>query len=217
VANELAESANVNFPECRNYRSSPNKALVRRCLVWPALSAAVASLLACSALLPKGEGLVQSPWQSYQEAQQTLDKVVPHVTTTADIGQLRLDPASNPNITILNYSDILRRFVPSPSINANDLDRDILECIRARSACKGYEVNVRVTKRNRYGNLFLDFLNFRRKVDIVGWSFNAVILIKDDIVIYKLTGGQPAIHEHEESTNPLGPLQGIGESNLISR
>ena len=46
--------------------------------------------------------------------------------------------------------------------------------------------------------------------------FNGVILIKGDLVVYKLTGGQPVIHEYEESKNPLGPLQGIGESKLIS-
>ena len=35
----------------------------------------------------------------------------------------------------------------------------------------------------------------------------AVVLITDDVVVYKLTGGQPAIHEYEDSSNPLGPLQ----------
>ena len=175
------------------------------------------ALFGCSALLPKGEGLIDSPWQSYQEAQQTFDKIVVNTTTVADLRVLKLDPTSNPNITILNYSDILRRFVPSPSINTADLDGAVQECIRARTACKGHEINIRVIKRNRYGNFLADFLNFRRKVDIAGWSFNAVLLIKDDVVIYKLTGGQPVIHEHEETRNPLGPLQGIGESKLISR
>lgn len=68
--------------------------------------------------------------------------------------------------------------------------------------------------RNRYGSFWADMLNFTRKTDIVGWRFNAVVLITDDVVVYKLTGGQPAIHEHEESTNPLGPFQGAGERIL---
>jgi hypothetical protein len=38
--------------------------------------------------------------------------------------------------------------------------------------------------------------------------------MKGNLVVYKLTGGQPAIHEHEENKNPLGPLQGIGQSIL---
>ncbi|NDU92764.1 MAG: hypothetical protein G3I10_09205 [Ferrovum sp.] len=35
----------------------------------------------------------------------------------------------------------------------------------------------------------------------------AILLIKDNVVIYKLTGGEPAIHKNEEHLNPLGPLQ----------
>jgi hypothetical protein len=205
--------------ECSKLRNRLNqaKAYPRRRMARSALALAPILLAACSALLPRGEGFVQSPWQSYQEAQQTFDKIVPNETTAADLAPLKLDPASNPNITILNYSDVLRRFLPSPSINALDLDTGVQQCINAKSACKGYEMNIRVMKRNRYGNFFVDFLNFKRKTDIVGWSFNAVILIKNELVIYKLTGGQPAIHEHEETSNPLGPLQGIGESNLLGR
>ena len=69
-------------------------------------------------------------------------------------------------------------------------------------------------KRNRYGNFWADLFNFKRKTDIVGWRFNAVLLITGDVVVYKLTGGQPTIHEHEESNNPLGPLQSAGEAIL---
>jgi len=68
-----------------------------------------------------------------------------------------------------------------------------------------------VTRRTRYGNFLADLFNFRRKTEIVGWRFKAVVLLADDVVVYKATGGQPAIHEFEESNNPLGPLQGAGE------
>jgi len=81
--------------------------------------------------------------------------------------------------------------------------------------CRGYEIDQRSMKRDRYGNFWLDVFNFRRKIDIVGWRFNGVILMREGMVVYKLTGGQPAIHEHEESTQPLGPFQGIGESRLL--
>ena len=35
------------------------------------------------------------------------------------------------------------------------------------------------------------------------------LIIKDDLVIYKLISGQPAIQEYEEANNPLGPLQAV--------
>jgi len=107
---------------------------------------------------------------------------------------------------------VLRRFIPSPSVEASSLDAGVQECLRAATHCHGYEVDHHVLKRSRYGNFWADILNFKRKTDIVGWRFNAVLLITDDLVVYKLTGGQPAIHEHEESKNPLGPFQGAGEA-----
>ena len=176
-----------------------------------------ALLAACSALLPRGESVAESPWQNYQEAQQTFDSIVPYQTTVQDLSKLKLDPLQNANITLLNYSDVLRRFIPSPSTNIQDLDPGVQDCIKAKSACKGYEVDQKTLKRRRYGNFLADFLNFKRKVDIAGWRFNGVILIRDEIVVYKLTGGQPAIHELEESKNPLGPFQGIGETRALGR
>jgi hypothetical protein len=169
---------------------------------------AVAALAACSSLLPRAEQLTYSPWQSFAQAQQTFDHIVAHRTTVAELQQMKLDPKANPNITLLNYSDVLRRFLPSPSINSNDLDAGVQECIAAKSACEGYEFNQQVTRRKRYGNFLADLLNFHRKTDVSGWSFNGVLLIKDGVVIYKLSGGQPAIHQFEESVNPLGPFQG---------
>lgn len=176
-----------------------------------------ALLAGCGALLPRGESVAESPWQNYQEAQQAFDSIVPYRTTVEDLKKLKLDPLQYPNITLLNYSDVLRRFIPSPSTNAQDLDPGVQDCIRAKSACQGYEVDQKTLKRRRYGNFLADFLNFKRKVDVAGWRFNGVILIRDGIVVYKLTGGQPAIHELEESRNPLGPFQGIGESRMLGR
>lgn len=175
--------------------------------------AVLAAVIAgCSTLLPRSEALTDSPWQSFEEAQRAFEQIVPHKTTVADLKLMKLDPLSNPNITILNYSDVLRRFIPSPSIDASSLDAGVQECVRAATRCQGYEIDHRVLKRNRYGNFWADVFNFKRKVDVVGWRFNAVVLIADDVVVYKLTGGQPAIHEHEESDTPLGPLQGAGEA-----
>lgn len=175
---------------------------------------ALLSLAACSSMLPKAEVITIGPWHSFQDVQQVFDRIVPHKTTVADLDKLGLDPRKNPNITLLNYSDVLRRFIPSPSIDAGDLDEGVRECLRAKTACEGYEINQSSTKRIRYGNFWADFLNFKRKVDVVGWRFNGVILISNKIVVYKLTGGEPAIHEYEENSNPLGPFQGMGSSKL---
>lgn len=168
-------------------------------------------------MLPRGETVTDGPWQNFQEAQQTFDKIILHQTTAQDLKKLQLDPATNPNITILNYSDVLRLFIPSPTLNADTLDAGVQECIAAKTGCQGYSIDQRSIKRKRYGNFWADFLNFKRKVDVVGWRFSGVILIKDNVVVYKLSGGQPAIHELEENMNPLGPFQGVGGVDLLNR
>ena len=172
-----------------------------------ALILVAAAVAGCSSMLPRGEQLTYSPWNSFDEAQATFDKIEPHRTTVAELKEMKLDPKRNPNITLLNYSDILRRFLPSPSINAHDLDPGVQECIAARSQCEGYELNLQTIKRKRYGSFLADLFNFRRKTDVAGFRFNGVLLIKSGVVIYKLTGGEPAIHQYEESVNPLGPFQ----------
>ena len=177
---------------------------------------ALGLLCGCSSLLPRSELVTSSPWQSYKDARLTFEKIVPGRTTLDELKALQLDPESNPNIAILNYSDVLRRFVPSPSVSAADLDSGVRECIAAKTVCTGYEVQQRFIKRQRYGNFLADFTNFRRKVDVSGWQFNGLILLKGKTVVYKLTGGKPSILEHEETNNPLGPLQGFGESKLLN-
>ena len=166
----------------------------------------------CTSFLPKAEVITIGPWHSFQEVQAVFDKIVPDRTTVEDLKKMGLAPSVNPNITILNYSDILRRFIPSPSINAQDLDEGVKDCISAKTECIGFEIKQSMTKRARYGNFWADLLNFKRKTDVMGWSFDGVILIKNNVAVYKLSGGEPFIHQFEESRNPLGPLQDIGGS-----
>ena len=171
-----------------------------------------AFLAACASLLPRAHTSTVGPWQNYHEAQQAFNKIIPYQTTLEDLKTFKLDPGSNPNITILNYSDVIRRFIPSPSVSAEELAPGVRECILAKAACNGYEIVQSSNTRKRYGNFWADFANFKRKVEVTGWSFTGVILVKDNVVIYTLAGGQPAVFLLEENKNPLGPLQGSGES-----
>jgi hypothetical protein len=180
------------------------------------LALAALCLLACgcSALLPSSREATRSPWKSYEEAEITFDRVVPGVTTELDLANLQLDPRSNPNIAILNYSDVLMRFVPHASISVDDLDRGVRECLSAKVRCKGFAVSQSSVHRNRNGNFVADVLGFSKSTQITGWKFNGLLLIKEGVVIYKLSGGTPSIAQEEENTNPLGPVQSIGQRLL---
>lgn len=191
-----------------------NMARLRRCVAGMAV---LCLLSGCGSLLPRSQVVSDSPWQSYQEAREAFDKIIPGKTTFADLRDLQLDPEANSNMTILNYSDVLRRFVVGPSMQAGDLDAGVRECLAAKTVCNGYEVDQKMLIRQRNGNFWADFTNFHRSTGIYGWRFNGLILVKDNVVVYKLTGGQPSIKEQEENSNPLGPFQGMGKSRLLNR
>lgn len=163
----------------------------------------------CTSLLPRSEEATANGWASYQEAQQAFDKIIPGVTTMTDLRALNLDPDANANIAILNYSDVLQRFLTNQSVSLNDLDRGVVECVSAKILCRGFEVNQRLVKKRRNGNFWLDLFGFRRETHISGWQFKGLVLLKDGMVVYKLTGGQPSIQGLENSQTPLGPVQSL--------
>jgi hypothetical protein len=174
-------------------------------------AALLVSLLAgCSSLLPKSKEVTASPWQSYQDAQETFDKIIPGSTTIAELRLMSLDPGSNPNIAILNYADVLRKFMLNSSFSINELDSGVRECVNAKMGCRGFEINQSTVQKQRMGNVVFDLLGFYRETHTDGWRFSGLILIRNDIVVYKLTGGQPLIRQIDENQNPLGPVQAIG-------
>lgn len=179
-----------------------------------ALPAFAAALLldGCAALLPESKTEVRAQWNSYAEARATFDQIAPGKTTVTELKGMGIDPASSSNVTILNQSDLLRRFVVVPSLDTRMLDDGLRRCLEARDACFAYGVEQTHIDRKRNGNFFLDFLNFRRNTEITGWKFEAVIVINADTVAFKVWGGKPNIQEVESVRNPLGPLQGVGES-----
>jgi hypothetical protein len=165
----------------------------------------------CTTLLPRSKETTRGPWQSYKDAQLTFDKVIPGQTTLGELKDLKLHPDSNANIVILNYADVMRRFLPNSSVTMADLDGAVKACIDAKTACVGYEVNQKYLNKNREGDVVADVLGFHRETETTGWAFNGLVLVKSGVVIYTLTGGQPDIKQHEESTSMLGPVQGLSQ------
>jgi hypothetical protein len=94
-----------------------------------------------------------------------------------------------------------------------DMDVGIRECIAARSSCQVYEFHFAHQSQQRSGNFLLDFFNFRRSTTVSGWQFDAVVVVKDALVLFTSHGGTPQTTRVEKRTNPLGPLQSIGESS----
>ncbi len=169
-------------------------------------------LTGCAGLLPSGEAQSPKPWASFEQARGVYERIVPQHTTLADLHAMGIDPAATPNLTILSYADIVSRLVP-PSREA-PLDPGIRACLDTPAQCHGYDITQRQVQNHRVGNFWTDFFAFKRQTDTSGWRFSLIVLTVGDRVVYKTWGGQPKIEEQSVTRNPLGPLQGLGESGL---
>jgi hypothetical protein len=178
---------------------------------------AIALLTSCTALLPTSKVEVQTSWRNYAEAQALFEKITINQTRAEDLKALGIDSANVPNITLLNHADLLRRFANAPAMDVDMIDGGLRACLRKLQKCTAIEIVESHLQNERVGNFWMDFLNFRRETKISGWKFEAIFVLDDGLVVYKVWSGKPMIRELEESRNPLGPFQGVGESTLRRR
>lgn len=170
----------------------------------------------CASWLPKSR--IESPtFQNFDDARRAVEGLVPMKSDLKALNGLGFDPSKQPNTLILSYPDIIRRFAPGNVLSKSDLDPGIVTCLNARDACRGWEINVARISKARIGNFWADFFNFKRHTVSTGWRFNALILMVDNVVVYRSWGGQPSINEVEVINNPLGPLQDIGPAAVTNR
>lgn len=169
-------------------------------------------LTGCASMLPNSKQDVRSHWQDFGDAKKTFDQITPYKTDMLTVKKMGFDPFKTPNMRILNHSQVVNAVLPSPLQERVTIPQGIFDCMKAQDGCVGYYMEPSQINRNRVGNFMLDFMNFKRNTLTTGWKFGALIVIIDDTVVYKQWSGQPMIEETELRTNPLGPLQGVGES-----
>lgn len=168
-------------------------------------------LSGCGGLLPRSHQSVNVTWSNFGEAKAAFDRIEPNTTTVADLTALGFDPYTSPNTTILTYLDLIKYFMPNPSIRLEDLDPAVRDCISARDACRGFRITAGKKRSKRHGNVFAGLFNFRRRATQTGWQFTALLLAQNERITYKLWGGQPKLDSETDRRNPLGPLQGMDE------
>jgi hypothetical protein len=170
----------------------------------------------CSSWLPRARN-ESSQFKSFDEARLAIDALVPMKSDIKALTALGIDPVKQPNTTILTQADIVRRFVPSALLKREDLDPGVLACLEARDTCRGWELTATRILKARTGNFLADFTNFSRYSETTGWRFNAIILLVNDLVVFRAWGGQPNVNEREATTNPLGPLQEMGPAIITNQ
>lgn len=169
-------------------------------------------LLGCAAVLPSSKTTMTSPWKNFGDIETAYEKIIPGKTTLEDLKQMGFDPYKTPNIKILTSTDVINYFMSNPSIKKEDLDSGIQECINAKDRCRAYQINPGDKKKKREGNFWLDILRFKRQTKESGWEFKGLIIVIDNIVVYKEPiGGKPQIDLEESEKKPLGPFQELGD------
>jgi hypothetical protein len=160
-------------------------------------------------VLPSTVETTQTPFQSYVSAEDAFNQVKPFVTTARELKVRGFDPYTTPNIKVLNYLDLVPRFLPQQSMKSDDLDPAVQACLTARERCAGWLAEPSISSKDRTGNVALDVLGFERETTSTGWKASMLLLIQDGVVVYKLWSGTPSILEVKTEKKPLGPLQDL--------
>ena len=181
------------------------------CLRVIVLLASGLSLSGCASwgVLPSTVETTETPFQSYRSAEDAFNQVKPFVTTTRELKARGFDPYTTPNIKVLNYLDLLPRFLPQQSMKADDLDAAVQSCLSTREKCQGWLAEPSISSKDRTGNVALDVLGFERETTSTGWKASMLLLVQNGVVVYKLWSGTPSILEVKTEKKPLGPLQDL--------
>jgi hypothetical protein len=190
---------------------------MKTCLNFLAISLLFIILTGCTNLLPSTKVTVFSPWQNYDSAKSDYEKIIPGITTVEDLNKLGITPYQTPNIRILNITEIISVFLPTPAMRIENLDLGIQKCIESKDNCVAYRIEPSILDSKRVGSFWLDMFSFKRDTISTGWEFRGLITIVDNVVTYKdPAGGRPSIRTEEVVKKPLGPLQEIGSTAIQS-
>ena len=167
-------------------------------------------LTGCTSLLPSQRAEVVSPFGDYTDTEIRYAQAEPGRTTRSELFSLGFDPLAQGNGKMLSFIDLRLMFV-QPNVPIEYLPDGMLRCLEAKDRCIGYAFEFNKTDTQRVGNFWADVLNFRKTRELKGWTFRAVFVLVDDVLVHKVSNGEPNIRRYEVKRNPLGPLQGGGE------
>jgi len=166
----------------------------------------------CANLFMSNRSVTQAPWTNWDQVNIAFNSITPNHTTIKELRHMGFDPAVTPNITIMPYIDIVPIFMPNPNIHMCDLPIGVQIYIQSATNNCAYRVILQDVMQKRHGNLLLDIFGFKRLTHQSGWRFRGLILIKNNVVVYTLSSGEPNISSDESVIKPLGPFQDMQDS-----
>lgn len=165
----------------------------------------------CQHLFLSTRNATQAPWTNWDQINVAFNKIVPNHTTVAELKRMGFDPDVTPNITIMPYVDIVPIFMPNPNIHLADLPIGVRVYVEGMTNNCAYRVELQDVREKRHGSLILDVFGFKRLTHHSGWRFKGLILIKNSVVVYTLSSGEPNISAEDSDVKPLGPFQNMDD------
>lgn len=173
--------------------------------------ATIVLLAGCSGVLPRESATDTAKFQTYEDLMTAYAKIDVGKTRLADLTGLGFDPKTTPNIEILSYIDIINRFMPTEAMTVQRLPKAVRSCIEAQDHCSAYVMHLQNSRVRHRGSVVPDLLEIERDTSRVGWSAEVLLLLRDDLVAYKVISARPYLEDQRDQTQPLGPLQDLGK------
>ena len=153
--------------------------------------------------MPSSKTTVTSPWKNFGDIETAYEKIIPGKTTLEDLKQMGFDPYRNSEYQNSDFTDIINYFyAQSHPSRKKILIEGVQECINAKDRCRAYQIVPGDKKKKREGNFWLDILRFKRQTKESGWEFKGLIIVIDNIVVYKEPiSGKPQIDIEEWRKN----------------
>ena len=168
-------------------------------------------LAGCGGILPHETNVDSSKFQTYDQVLASYADVQQGKTRLNELPALGLDTRSTPNIEVLSSTDIVNRFLPADAMTLKQAPPAVRLCIEAQYRCSAYVFRLQNSHTQRSGGVVPDLLGFQQDTVNNGWSAEVVLLLQDDVVVYKVISGSPHTQDRRDMTQPLGPLQDMGK------
>lgn len=188
---------------------------MRQLLRMSVLALGALSLAACSskALLPSATSENTKVFQTYDQVAGAYGAITAGKTNGAELEKLGFGVKTAPNVEILTYVGVIDR-LPQDARTKGHVPDAVQGCFDAQDRCTAYLFRPGRIESRHVGNTFLELAGFQKDTLNTGWTADIMLLVQDDVVVYKLMNGQPLIGDMQHKVTPLGPLQDAARQSL---
>ncbi|MBF0424762.1 MAG: hypothetical protein HQL66_02960 [Magnetococcales bacterium] len=211
------------LPRIAEIIAGPAFMLARTLSILPLL--VLSSLSGCSASVPP-EGPPTTTQATSSEStksesvrlREAFDRIIPGRTSTDDLHQLGLDPATSAHIKVLNGTGVARYFNVDRKHpeKQKKLDLGVRYCIHSGKYCRGYVIATDGTDASPEGRAAPDS-GAKSRSPTTDPTRTAAILIKNDLVVYKRWSGESAGEQGVVVMTGATPTATSGTAAPVSR